>query len=230
MSTEAPTPAPPAEEHLESHRQYAAVWGAHAAAARWNRYLALALLAVLAACVIGWARTARHVPEPIIVRVDAVGRAEVVRPEDMYWDDDPADPVTRYFLSRFIHDFAGRKRLSAKDDWARALFFLSSEEVQKAIDRDSAEIADVLAGRLPERDVQEFNMLIRPRLEPPHAAEATYVLAAADGRGGWTREAWTATMQFEFIDVTNPAFAMENPIGLVVTYLRLEAATTGTSR
>ena len=228
MSAETPDkPNPEAGEDLQQPaRDYAAVWGAHAAAARWNRLLAVALLVVLALCVIGWARTARHVPEPIIVRVDSVGRADVVRPEDMHWDNDPADPVTRHFLTRFIHDHAARKRLTAKDDWARSLFFLSQEEVQKAIQRDSAAIADVLAGRDPEKDIREINLLIYPRLEPPHQAEATYVVVVADGRGGWQRQHWSATMQFEFIDVTNPAFALENPIGLVITHIRLEEASS----
>ena len=31
-------------------------------------------------------------------------------------------------------------------------------------------------------------------------------------------------MQFQFVEVTNPEFALVNPIGLVITYLRLERA------
>ena len=58
----------------------------------------------------------------------------------------------------------------------------------------------------------------------PHRAEATYELVEADGRGGWRSEHWTATIQFQFVEVTNPEFALVNPIGLVISYLRLERA------
>lgn len=234
--TDPPRPAPPgpppegasAERERaapsEAARQYAAVWGAHARAANFNRLLAGGLLAALLAALLGWWNTARFVPEPMIVRVDAVGRADVVRPDDLYWDDDPADAVTRHFLTRFLVDYAGRQRLTARDDWARALHFLDAPLAREAIAREAAGIADVLAGRAAEQEVRGILLRIYPRPQPPHAAEATYTLSAADGRGGWIERSWTATMEFEFVTVTSPEFALVNPIGLMITHLRLEEA------
>ncbi|MCY3560552.1 MAG: VirB8/TrbF family protein [bacterium] len=222
-----PAPAPEAPEPDPAAVEYAAVWGAHARAAKWNRRIAVALAAALLACIVGWASTVRHVPEPIFVRVDAVGRAEVVAPTELYWDDDPADPVTRWFLEKFIRDHVRRSRHTAKEDWSRSLYFLSPEEASKAIDRDADGVAAVEAGRAPELAVEQVLLRIHPRPQPPHAAEITYVTAGPDGQGGYRRDSWTATLEFQFVTVNNPAFARVNPIGLVIPYLRLERATGG---
>ena len=219
-----PEAARPEEEGFDAGKDYAGTLGELADAARFNRRIAAGVLFALLLSLVGWARTARWVPEPMIVRVDSVGRAEVVAPEDLYWDQDATDPVTRHFLHKFISDHVRRERYSAREDWARSLFFTSKEVTAEAIARDSAGIAAVQAGTAPERQVERVVVRIHPQPEPPHRAEATYDLVSPDGRGGWTQESWTATIQFEFVDVTNPEFALVNPIGLVVTYLRLEPA------
>lgn len=220
----APAGASREEEGYQAGKDYAGTLAELAAAARFNRRIAAALLLALLLCLVGWARTARWVPEPMIVRVDSVGRADVVAPEDLYWDQDATDPVTRHFLHSFISDHVRRERYSAREDWARSLFFTSKEVTAEAIARDSAGIAAVQAGTAPERQVERVVVRIHPQPEPPHRAEATYELVSPDGRGGWTQESWTATIQFQFVEVTNPEFALVNPIGLVVTYLRLERA------
>lgn len=221
-------PAAPAAEAAErgysAGKDYAGVLGELAGAARFNRWLAAGVLLALVLCLVGWARTARWMPQPMIVRVDSVGRAEVVQPEDLYWDQDATDPVTRHFLHRFISDHARRSRYTARDDWARSLFFTTREVTAEAIARDSAGIAAVMAGTATERQVERVVVRIHPQPQPPHRAEATYELVEADGRGGWRTTFWTATMHFEFVAVTNPEFALVNPIGLVVSYLRLERA------
>lgn len=221
-------PARPADAEEQGRfragKEYAGALGELAGAARFNRWLAAGTLLALLLCLVGWARTARWMPEPMIVRVDSVGRAEVVKPEDLYWDEDASDPVTRHFLHKFISDHVRRGRYSAQEDWARSLFFTSTEVTAEAIERDSAGIAAVQAGTAAERHVERVVVRIHPQPQPPHRAEATYELIEADGRGGWRTTFWTATMQFQFVEVTNPEFALVNPIGLVITYLRLERA------
>ncbi|MXY16101.1 MAG: hypothetical protein F4057_07200 [Acidobacteria bacterium] len=217
-------PAPPEAKAFDAGKQYAGTLAELAAAARFNRRLGAGLLFALLLGLVGWARTARWMPEPMIVRVDSVGRAEVVSPEDLYWDESPTDPVTRHFLHKFISDHVRRERYGVRADWSRSLMFTSKEVTAAAIARDSAEIAAVQAGTAPERRVERVVVRIHPQPEPPHQATATYDLITPDGRGGWTQESWTATMRFEFIQVTNPEFALVNPIGLVVSFLRLEPA------
>ena len=212
------------DEGFSAAKDYAGALGELAAAARFNRRIALGVLFALLLSLVGWARSARWVPEPMIVRVDAVGRADVVAPEELYWDQDASDPVTRHFLHQFIADHVRRERYSAKEDWARSLFFTSREVTAEAVERDAADIAAVQAGTAPERQVERVVLRIHPQPEPPHRAEATYDLVSPDGRGGWSVSSWTATLQFDFVPVTNPEFALVNPVGLVVTYLRLERA------
>ena len=215
-------------EEYTTPKEYAGILGELAKGARFSRWQSAGALFALVLCLVGWARTARWIPQPMIVRVDSVGRAEVVAPEDLYWDQDASDPVTRHFLHKFISDHARRSRYTARDDWSRSLFFLSREVTAEAIDRDSAGIAAVMTGSAPERQVERVVVRIHPQPEPPHRAEATFELVEADGRGGWRTTHWTATMQFEFVAVTNPEFALVNPIGLVISYLRLEQAVGGT--
>ena len=217
------------EQEFEAGREYAGVLGELARAARFHRWLGAGLLLALTLALVGWARTARWMPQPMIVRVDSVGRADVVDVRDLYWDQDATDPVTRHFLHAFLSDHVRRSRYTARDDWARSLFFTSAEVTAEAIERDSAGIAAVMGGAAPERQVERVVVRIHPQPQPPHRAEATYELVEADGRGGWRTSHWTATLQFQFVEVTNPEFALVNPIGLVVTYLRLERAIGGGS-
>ena len=76
-------------------------------------------------------------PQPMIVRVDSVGHTEVVAPEDLHWDQDASDPVTRHFLHRFISDHVRRSRYAASEDWAHSLLFTSQQVTSEAIERDS---------------------------------------------------------------------------------------------
>ncbi|MDE0433962.1 MAG: hypothetical protein OXH92_08120, partial [Bryobacterales bacterium] len=70
-------------------REYAEAWAAHASAARTLRWIVGALIVVLLVTSIGWLRSAAHEPQPLFVRVDDVGRAEVVDYEALQFDKDP---------------------------------------------------------------------------------------------------------------------------------------------
>ena len=213
------------KQERSAAQEYVALWGAHAAAARNFRVLCFVLAGILVLCVVGWMRTATYVPQPVFVRVDEVGRAEVVDPARLHWEGDPTDPVTRFFLTRFIRDHVTRLRTTARDSWTRSLFFLSQQETSRAIERDSDAIAAVLRGEEPEREVENIMLRIHPRPTPPHAAEATFDLLRP-GAEGLRRSHWTATLEFDFVEVSNPEFALVNPTGLVISYLRLDEATS----
>ena len=66
-------------------------------------------------------------PRPIVVRVDAVGRAEALAYETVEAQADPRDPTTKYFLNRFLHDHFGRRRATAQEYWPRSLRFLTTD-------------------------------------------------------------------------------------------------------
>lgn len=205
----------------DAAREFAAVWGEHARAARHYRAATLALAAALAAAVFGLVGVSRFVPQPIFVRVDAVGRADVVQPTDLYWQRDPADPVTKHFLRRFVQLHSGRLRARVQDDFTQSLYFLSRAAGAAAYESAREELAAVASGAAPQKDVANIVLRIYPGAEPPHRAEATYELIEA-GRGGARRTHWTAALEFDFVDAENPDFARVNPIGLVITHLRVD--------
>lgn len=227
--TESPPPEPAAERTPEppperdAAREFAAVWGEHARAARVYRAATVALALALVAAVWGLVGVSRFVPQPIFVRVDEIGRAEVVQPEQLYFDRDPSDPVTRHFLIAFVRLHAGRVRARVRDDFTHSLYFLSRAAGQAAYAAARDEIAAVAAGTAPEREIADIVLRIYPRAQPPHRAEATYeVLEAA--ASGTRRSHWTAVMEFDWVAVENPEFSVVNPTGLLVTDLRLTEA------
>lgn len=219
--TPEPPPEPPAER--DAAREFAAVWGEHARAARVYRAATVALAVALVAAVWGLVGVSRFVPQPVFVRVDEVGRADVVQPEQLYFDRDPSDPVTRSFLITFVRLHVSRVRARVRDDFTRSLYFLSRAAGQAAYDAARDEIAAVAAGTAPEREVADIVLRIYPRPQPPHRAEATYEVLEP-GASGARRAHWTAVMEFDWVAVENPEFSVVNPIGLVVTDLRLTEA------
>ena len=220
----APEAAPEPPPGRDAAREFAAVWGDHARAARVYRVATSALALALVVAVWGLVGVSRFVPQPIFVRVDEVGRADVVQPEQLYFDRDPSDPVTRHFLMSFVRLHVDRRRGRVLDDFQRSMYFLSQEAGQAAYEAERAGIAAVAAGQAPEREVVDVVLRIFARPQPPHRAEATYALLEA-GAQGTRRSHWTAALEFDWVEVGNPEFALVNPIGLLVTHLRLTEVT-----
>lgn len=214
-------PEPPSER--DAAREFAAVWGEHARAARVYRAAVVALALALVAAVWGLVGVSRFVPQPLFVRVDDVGRARVVQPEQLYFDRDPTDKVVRHFLIAFVRLHVSRIRARVRDDFTHSLYFLSREAGQAAYAAALDEIAAVAAGTAPEREVADIVLHIYPRPQAPHRAEATYEMLEA-GASGARRSHWTAVMEFDWVEAANTEFALVNPIGLVVTDLRLTEA------
>ena len=89
---------------MQTHEAYAEIW---AEVLSTNRYLKLALGALCLLCVgllaLCWRTFDRfeHL-SPLVVRIDAVGRAEAVRYEAATYVPDVAKPEVKYFLRRFL--------------------------------------------------------------------------------------------------------------------------------
>ena len=222
-STPEPPPSPEPTPERDAAREFAAVWGEHARAARVYRAAVLALSLALVAAVWGLVGVSRFVPQPLFVRVDDVGRPRVVEPEQLYFDRDPTDKVVRHFLVAFVRLHVSRIRARVRDDFTHSLYFLSRDAGQAAYADALDEIAAVAAGTAPEREVADIVLHIYPRPEAPHRAEATFEMLEA-GPSGARRSHWTAVMEFDWVEAANTEFALVNPIGLVVTDLRLTEA------
>ena len=155
-------------------REYAEAWGAHAAAARTLRWIVGALIALLLVTSIGWLRSASHEPQPLFVRVDELGRAEVVDYQALSFDKNPVSPVSKFFLARFLRDHFERRRGGVREAWTRSLYFLSQELARASNEADAAGVAAVIAGQSPEIELENLSLRIAPSQQPPYSASATY--------------------------------------------------------
>ena len=204
--------------------EYAEAWGAHAAAARTLRWIVGALVVLLLVTSIGWLRSASYQPQPLFVRVDELGRAEVTDYEALTFDKNPVSPVAKFFLARFLRDHYERRQGGVRQAWTRSLYFLTQELARAANEADSAGVADVIAGRAPEVELQDLSLRITPSEQPPFTAAATYTLVYRNRGTEFHRELWSAELRFHFLDHVPQDYVLVNPIGLSISYLRSDRA------
>ena len=205
-------------------REYAEAWAAHASAARTLRWIVAALILALLVTSIGWLRSAAHEPQPLFVRVDDVGRAEVVNYEALEFDKNPVSPVTKFFLARFIRDHYERRRGGVREAWTRSLYFLTRELAQTSSAADSENIAAVIAGQAAEIEMEDLTLRITPSEQPPFTAIATYTLIYRRRGTELGRELWSTELRFHFLNSVPTEYVLVNPIGLSVSYLRADRA------
>ena len=205
-------------------REFAEAWAAHAAAAHTLRFIVGALIIALLITSIGWLRSSSHVPKPLFVRVDDVGRAEVVNYEALEFDKNPVSPVTKFFLARFIRDHYERRRGGVREAWTRSLYFLTRELAQTASASDADSIAAVIAGQSAEIEMEELTLRITPSDEAPFTAIANYTLVYRRRGTELARELWSTEIRFHFLDAVPADYVLINPIGLSVSYLRSDRA------
>ncbi|MDE0389700.1 MAG: VirB8/TrbF family protein [Rhodospirillales bacterium] len=205
-------------------REYAEAWGAHASAARTLRWIVGALIALLLVTSIGWLRSASNQPQPLFVRVDELGRAEVTDYEALTFSKDPVSPVSKFFLARFLRDHYERRRGGVRQAWTRSLYFLSAELARAANSNDAANVADVIAGDAPEVEMADLSLRVAPASEPPYTASAAYTLIYRNRGQEFHRELWSAELRFHFLDSVPADYVLVNPIGLSITYLRADRA------
>ena len=205
-------------------REYAEAWGAHASAARTLRWITGALIVMLLITSIGWLRSASREPQPLFVRVDELGRAEVVNYEALEFDKNPTSPVTKFFLARFMRDHYERRQGGVREAWTRSLYFLTQELAQSSSANDAENIAAVIAGQSAEIVMEDLTLRITPSEQAPFTAIATYTLIYQRRGTELGRELWSAEIRFHFLDGVPSEYVLVNPIGLSVSFLRADRA------
>ena len=205
-------------------KEYVEAWGAHAAAARTLRRIVAGLIALLLVTSLGWLRSAARQPQPLFVRVDELGRAEVTDYQALQFDQDPLSPVSKFFLARFLRDHFERRPGGVRQAWTRSLYFLSRDLAPASSDADAANVAAVIAGRAPEVELADLSLRVAPSQQPPHTASAAYTLIYRRRGREFHRELWSAELRFHFLDRVPQEYVLVNPIGLSISYLRADRA------
>jgi type IV secretory pathway TrbF-like protein len=213
-----------------ARRQYVELFGS---ALVMNTYLKIAVLALsLVACGlivlnIQTARRFAHV-KPLVIRIDEVGRAQAVAYDAMTYRPVGQAPELKYFLVQFVTKHYGRMRATVKAQYAESLFFLEASLAEATIAHDQRErtIERFLTSSSDEIEIQVRNVTLEDLGEPPYKAVVEFdrVYYALGNHQEHVRETCVAHVTFVVRDQVPNAAIPVNPLGLTVTYVRVDQA------
>lgn len=222
-----PLPVPPIED---AKRQYVELFGS---ALVMNTYLKVALLAVSLVAVglvgLNYRTQLRYEHlKPLVIRIDDVGRAEAIAYDSLTYQPRGQAPELKYFLMQFVAKHFSRVRSTVKEQYAESLYFLDAPLAEAAItaDRSSQAIDAFLTGTGDETEVQIRNVTLDALAAPPYKATVDFekVSYGAGNRQERARERHVAQLTFVLRDQIPNAMVPVNPLGLTVTYFRVDQA------
>ena len=151
--TKTTQPLPPTEKDLRSaKRQFADLYGSAIVS---GNYLKIAVLCLAATCLgllVLNLKTYQTFSErkPLVIRINDIGRAEAVEYDAVTYQ--PRDAEIRYFLIEFVTKHYGRMRATARENFARSLFFLDGRSGRRGH-----------RGQQEEQDHRDIPRRTRPR-------------------------------------------------------------------
>ena len=190
-------------------------------------------LAVVVVVLIGvvMVQASRPAPMPLVVRVDEVGRAEVVDYQVERASLDQNDPVVGYFLNSFVRDHFERRHALRAERWQRSLAFMTVQ-LQRRIYQEAVDELTVFVSTpdAPEFLVENVVVRVIPQPEPPYRAEVIFDRVEQFGLNEVmeiARERMTLSLQFVFAESVPAAALLVNPLGLVITFMDVQRQLVG---
>jgi type IV secretion system protein VirB5 len=214
----------------DARRQYVELYGS---ALVMNTYLKFAVLALsfvacgLIALNIETARRFSRV-KPLVIRIDDVGRAQAVAYDALTYKPAGQAPELKYFLVQFVTRHYGRMRATVKTQYAESLFFMESALAEATIAHDQREhtIERFLTDASDEIEIQVRNVTLEDLKDPPYKAVVEFdrVYYAAGNHQEHRRDTCVAHVTFAVRDQVPNAAIPVNPLGLTITYIRIDQA------
>ena len=213
----------------DAKRQFVELYGS---ALVMNTYLkiALVLVSLVALGLLGLSfYTARRYADvrPLVVRIDDVGRAEAVQYDAATYK--PQAPELRYFLTQFTVKHFSRLRATVQREYPDSLFFLTPDLADVAIAENerSRSIETFLTNpAADEIDIVVQNVSLTEIVKPPYRATVTFqkVLYTPGTRAERDRQTFVAQVDFGVREHVPNEFVRVNPLGLQVSYFRVDQA------
>ena len=222
-----PYESPPVED---ARRQYVELFGS---ALVMNTYLKISLLCV--SLVAGgllvlnfWtARKYEHL-KPLVIRIDDIGRAQAVQYDTLTYQPQEQAPELKYFLTQFVTKHFARMRATVQERYSESLYFLDSALADATITHNqrAQPLENILAGTGDEVEVQVKNVTLDELKAAPYKATVDFekVFYAPGGRQEKKRETFVAQLTFVLRDQIPNAMILVNPLGLTITYFRVDQA------
>jgi type IV secretory pathway TrbF-like protein len=197
-----------------------------------NTYLKIALVLVsfvaLGLLALNFRTAARYANvKPLVIRIDQVGRAEALAYDATAYR--PQAPELRYFLTRFVALHFSRLRATIQRDYPDSLFFLDPALADATMaQNDQSRVMETFLTNpsWDETDIDVKNVTFGELNTPPYKASVDFDkrLFAAGTRQERTRETFVAQMDFVLRDAVPNAFIRVNPLGIQITYVRVDQA------
>ena len=164
---------------------------------------------------------------PLVVRIDDVGRAEAVQYDAAAYQLKP--PELRYFLTQFTIKHFGRLRATVQREYPDSLFFLSPELADVAIaenERNRSLETFLTDPSADEIDIVVQNVSLSEISKPPFRATVTFqkVYYTPGTRSERERQTFVAQVEFGLRPSVPNEFVRVNPLGLQVSYFRVDQA------
>ena len=210
-------------------RQFVELYGS---ALVMNTYLKLALLLIslIAVGLLGLNFRTQAVyanVKPLVVRIDDVGRAEAVQYDATAYRPQP--PELRYFLTQFVVKHFSRIRATIQREYPDSLFFLdpSLADATIAQNEQSRVLETFLTnGSADEVDIAVQNVSLSELTKAPYKASISFqkVLYTPGTRAERARETFIAQVDFVLRDHVPNEFVRVNPLGVQISYFRVDQA------
>ena len=210
-------------------RQFVELYGS---ALVMNTYLKIALVLVslvavgLLALNFYTARRYANV-KPLVIRIDDVGRAEAVQYDATAYRPQP--PELRYFLTQFVVKHFSRLRATVQREYPESLLFLEPMMANATIaQNEQSRVIETFVTNpsADEVDVAVQNVSLTELTTTPYKASVSFqkVLYAPGTRHERARHTFVAQIDFVLRDHVPNEFVRVNPLGLQVTYFRVDQA------
>jgi len=227
METAPPYQLPPIED---AKRQYVELFGS---ALVMNTYLKIALLCVSLVAVGLLALNFRtqkkyETLKPLVIRIDDIGRAQAVQYDTLTYQPQGQAPELKYFLTQFVTKHFARMRATIKDRYTESLYFLDAALADATIAQNqrSQAIENFLVGNFDEIEIQVKNVTLDELKTPPYKAAVDFekVYYGLGNRQEKKRETFVVQVNFILRDQIPNAMVLVNPLGLAITYFRVDQA------
>jgi type IV secretion system protein VirB5 len=165
--------------------------------------------------------------KPLVVRIDDVGRAEAVQYDATAYQ--PQAPELRYFLTQFVVKHFSRIRSTVQREYPDSLFFLEPALADATIaqnDQSHALEAFLTNPAENEIDIAVQNVSLTEIRNPPYKAAVTFqkLLYTSGTRSERGHQTYVAQIDFVIRAHVPNEFVRVNPLGLQVTYFRIDQA------
>jgi type IV secretory pathway TrbF-like protein len=209
-------------------RQFVELYGS---ALVMNTYLKIALVLVsliaLGLLALNFHTVSKYAQvKPLVVRIDDVGRAEAVAYDATTYQ--PQAPELRYFLTQFVVKHFSRIRATLQREYPDSLFFLTPALADATIAGTEGRALETFLTTATEDEVDVVvqNVSLSELTIAPYKATVTFqkVFYTPGTRSERARQTYVAQVDFLIRDHVPNAFVRVNPLGLQITYFRVDQA------